>query len=59
MGFELLQPFLEYIFAFIGLMIAAVACIGLVTTLLLVPYWALDKAEDFADRLEHSWNLKT
>ena len=58
MGFELLQPFLEFLFADIGLVFAVVGGIGLLTVLLLVPLWAIDKAEDFADRLESSWNVK-
>lgn len=59
MGFELLQPFLEYVFALIGLAMAVGAGVGLLLAVVYIPFWAYDKAEDFADRLEASWNVKT
>jgi hypothetical protein len=58
MGFELLQPFLEFAFAFLGLALVLAAATGLTLAISYIPWWTYDKAEDFADRLEASWNVK-
>lgn len=58
MGFELLQPFLEFGFALLGLAAVIAVVVGFSLAILYVPWWVYDKAEDFADRLEASWNVK-
>ena len=58
MGFELLQPFLEAVFTLVLLAIVAVVGLGFSLGAIIGIAWTFDKMEDFADRMEASWNVK-